>query len=71
MLLEIPADRYLASEEIGSLKKWIVKDYAALSDRSFKRDIDELLELGLLDKNKNTYRAKIEILKSFMAVRPL
>jgi len=69
LILDIPYDKYLTMEEILNSKSWIIKDYSVLSERSFLRDLDELVELGLLDKNKTGFRAKIEILKKFMAVQ--
>jgi hypothetical protein len=69
LLLEIPYDRYLASDEIMNLKAWIIKEYAGLSGRSFFRDLDELLALDLLEKDNKGYRANVDILKKFMATR--
>lgn len=69
LILELPHDKYLAADVILNSKSWIIKDYSVLSERSFQRDLDELVELGLLDKNKNGYRAKIELLKKFMALQ--
>ena len=69
LVLEIPYDKYLSADEILNYKAWIVKEYASLSARSFQRDLDDIIELGLLEKNKDGYRAKIEVLKKFMALQ--
>jgi len=46
-----------------------VKEYAALSERSLARDIDELIALGLLEKKDRKYRASVEQLRKFMALK--
>ncbi len=71
LVLEIPYDKYLSEDEIHNLKAWIIQDYSKLSARSFQRDIDELIELDLVDSQNNSYRAKIDVLKKFMAVQLL
>ena len=69
LILAIPHDKYLSEEEIINLKIEIVKMYSDLSEKSFQRDIDELIKLDLLDKENNKYRAKIEILTRYMAFK--
>ncbi|HOO72561.1 MAG TPA: Fic family protein [Spirochaetota bacterium] len=69
LILNIPHDRYLSAAEIMDLKSWIMKEYSSLSERSFLRDLEELVELGLLEKNKTGYRAKMEELNKYMSVQ--
>ncbi len=69
LILEIPSDKSFSMEEILHLKSWIAKDYSTLSGRTLLRDLKELEELGLLERNKSVYRAKLDILKKFMAVQ--
>ena len=67
LILRIPHDRYVDTEEIIELHPSIFKHYQEHSDRTFLRDIDELLSLNLLIKDDNKYKANIELLGGFMA----
>jgi Fic family protein len=69
LLLEIPYDRSVEDDEILNSKSWIIREYSSLSERSFQRDLEELVKLDLLEKNGKKYRAKIELLKKFMALK--
>ncbi|MBN2050807.1 MAG: Fic family protein [Spirochaetales bacterium] len=67
LILRIPHDRYVDAEEIIELHPSIFKHYQKISDRTFIRDIEELLSLKLLIKENNTYKAHIELLGGYMA----
>lgn len=69
LILRIPFDKYLSEKDINELHPTIIRQYSELSERTLSRDIDELLSMGLLDKNKDGYRAKVEVLRKFMALR--
>ncbi len=69
LILRIPFDKYLNEKEINELHPTIIREYSALSERTLSRDIDELVNLNLLDKKNGGYRAKVEVLKQYMAVR--
>jgi len=69
LILRIPVDDYLSEEEISALHPTIIRDYSELSERTLSRDLEELINAGLLDKKKEGYRAKVEILRKFMALR--
>ncbi len=67
LMLDIPYDKYLSENEIKILNTTIYEMYEKISDRSFTRDLDELIDLGLLEKKNNKYKANIEILTRLMA----
>lgn len=67
LILRIPHDRYCTAEEILELHPSVFKHYQEASDRTFLRDLDELMEIGLLEKGKTGYRARIDILGGYMA----
>jgi Fic family protein len=69
LILRIPFDKYLTEEEINELHPTIIREYSALSERTLSRDIEALVNLDLLDKQKEGYRAKVEILRAYMALR--
>ena len=69
LILRIPIDYYLSEEEISELHPTIIREYSELSARTLSRDLEELVNSDLLDKKKEGYRAKVEILRKFMALR--
>jgi len=69
LILRIPFDKYLNEKEIIELHSTIIRDYSRMSDRTLSRDIEELVNLNVLDKNSEGYRAKVEVLGKYMAVR--
>jgi len=69
LILRIPIDYYLSEEEISELHPTIIREYSELSARTLSRDLEELVNADLLDKKKEGYRAKVEILRKFMALR--
>ncbi len=69
LILRIPIDHYITEKEISELHPSIIRGYSELSPRTLSRDLDELENLGLLDKKKEGYRAKVEVLRKFMALR--
>ncbi len=69
LILRIPIDYYLSEEEISELHPTIIREYSELSARTLSRDLEELVNAGLLDKKKEGYRANVEILRKFMALR--
>lgn len=67
LILRLPPYDFLTSNEILELHPTIFKNYQEVSDRTFLRDIDELQKAGLIRKEKNKYKANIEILGGYMA----
>jgi Fic family protein len=69
LILRIPVDHYLTEEEISVLHPAVIREYSELSSRTLSRDLEDLVNSGLLDKTKQGYRGKIEVLRKFMALR--
>jgi Fic family protein len=64
ILLDFPIDRALTLDEIFFRNPALAREYAALTPRSLKREVDEFLEMKLLIKeNGDKYRANIDLLK--------
>ncbi len=66
LLLQMPFEEGLKPNEIKNLNTFIVKLYFGLSERIFYSDLEFLVKIGLLEKEKNTYRAKLETLVQYM-----
>jgi len=69
LILRIPSDKNINETEISELHPSIIREYSGLSERTLSRDLEELIIMDLVDKNKDGYRAKVEILKKYMALR--
>ncbi len=54
-------------QEIRHISPRIAEMYAGLSDRTFSRDIDSLVEMNLILKSKDHFSCNIEILQQHMA----
>jgi len=61
----IPADRFYSNEEIKFLNKKITEEYIKLNAITLRRDLDLLVEEGLLTKEKNKYSANYRLLQNF------
>lgn len=68
LILRIPHDEFVSTDKILELHPTIFKNYQELSDRTFIRDIEELVKLSLLEKRRTEYRANIGILAGYMAI---
>ena len=53
--------------EVLELHPSIFKHYQDVSNRTFLRDLEELIRLNVLIKDRNTYRANIDILGGFVS----
>ena len=47
----------------------IAEAYADKTDKTVQRDVNRLIEMGLVEKEKAGYRAKIEIMRAFLPVK--
>jgi Fic family protein len=68
LILEIPMDHSLSLEEISLINPRIAKIYATYTERTLRRDLEELIELKLVVKEKETYRANNDILRTQLDV---
>ena len=55
--------------KIKTITPRIAEQYAKKSSLTISRDVNALIELGLIDKNAEGVRAKREIILSFLPVR--
>jgi len=62
----IPADSFYSNEEIKYLNKKITEEYIKLNAITLRRDLDLLVEEGLLVKEKNKYSANYGLLQNFL-----
>jgi Fic family protein len=72
LALEMPIDRTFSLSEVSSLTVVLAKQYATkLSDKTIQRDLDKLIELGLVRKTNQAYIANTDSLRSMIAKRRL
>lgn len=69
LILSFPVDQALTFEEILLLTPKIAKAYALISERTARRDLQELVELGLLYEEDGRYKANIIQVKGLMALK--
>ncbi|MDR2739550.1 MAG: Fic family protein [Treponema sp.] len=63
----IPDKQFLTKDEIRSFHPKIVGHYRKLSDLTLRRDLETLLDLGLLTREKQKYRTRKELLQMFLS----
>lgn len=63
--LAMPTDRYVTRDEVVVLNPNIAADYAVTGERTAARDLNDLVRMGLLDKQGRGYRARLEIIRAF------
>lgn len=67
LILRIPPYGQYSIGEVFELHSSIFQDYKEVSNRTFARDLEELIKLKLLYKNKNMYGPNINSLRKYMA----
>jgi Fic family protein len=66
LILAMPDDKELSPLEIQFLTPAIASNYGSSHEKTFKRDLNRLIELGLLEKvGKNSYRTRIDRMDAF------
>lgn len=63
------AKRTLKLHELTMTSPQTAKEYATLGRRTLMRDVGELVEMGLLVKDDDGYRAHTEVMLSFLPMR--
>jgi len=63
--LEMPSDRFISTDEVVLLTPQIAADYARTGERTPTRDLNDLVKMGLLEKQGRRYRARLEIIQAF------
>lgn len=69
LALDFPINKALPIDEIILASPQITFDYAKTSEVTLKRDIKELVEMGILKKSRKTYTANTDQLKAMTALR--
>lgn len=69
LALDFPINKALTIDEIMLASPQITFDYAKTSDVTLKRDIKELVDMGILAKSRKTYTANTDQLKAMTALR--
>lgn len=66
LVLAMPDCKELSAQEIQFLSPAIASNYGSDHEKTFKRDLNRLVELGLLEKvDKNLYRVRIDRMDAF------
>ncbi|MBA7479729.1 hypothetical protein ES707_15165 [subsurface metagenome] len=68
LILKIPHGQALNLNKILELDANIFRVYQGISNRTFLRDLEDLVALKLLKKDGSNYIANIGILRTYMAV---
>jgi len=68
LALAMPIDKAVSATEVASLSAKVAKEYATKSRPTIARDLAALLELKLIVKSDASYRANIDLLRSFAPV---
>lgn len=69
LALNFPVDAFYTIEELFSKSAPIIREYAKLGTATFRRDLEELLQLELVVQKEKTYKGNIDILHARMALR--
>jgi Fic family protein len=57
---------FIAKREIRAISPRVARDYAALDDKTLTRDLEKLVELGLVERRGGQYRAKREVVTAYL-----
>lgn len=63
LALTLPMDSSLSEEQILSLSPDVGRAYSVLSPRTLRRDLDELIQMGIVVQVDGRYRANVTILR--------
>ena len=66
LALQMPIEQSLSLEEIPRINTEIARSYGALTNRTVRRDLAALIELGLVRRNERKYIANTRQLRSHM-----
>ncbi len=69
LILQLPTDKYLSTDEMTMTTPLIAKMYSQVNKVTVLRDIKELIELNLLKKEGRKYKANIEILRTMIPLK--
>lgn len=67
LILQFPVGSGLTSDEIALVTPQVAADYATKSKRTLQRDLEALVKSGLLARDDNVYRARIESIGHYNA----
>ena len=62
LMLAVPLDAPLAPDDLALLDPDLARAYADLSERTLLRDLDGLVEMGLLAEDDDRFRARTELM---------
>ncbi len=69
LALEIPFDTTFIPSKISSLTIPLAKAYGSVSEKTIQRDIEKLIELGLVRKTESEFIANTDVLRNMIAKR--
>lgn len=64
LMLSAPIDRWLTPDEIITTKTEVIKEYASLGTETLKRDLKELIKMGLLVQKGKLFHANTQTLQA-------
>ena len=69
LALSFPTDKALTLAEVPLISAEVARDYANLSERTIRRDIETLIKLGIMASGGDKFFANTEILRGQVAQR--
>lgn len=66
LTLTLPEDKLTSRREVRRLSAPLAEMYAGKEDKTVTRDLNRLVELGLIGRYERGYRARVEIMDAFM-----
>jgi Fic family protein len=71
LILELPIEQMFSINEIVLATAKIARDFANLSPKTVQRDLEDLIEMKLIVKEGNKYKANFTIIKNLVARKKL
>jgi Fic family protein len=65
LALQMPSDEFISKDVVVELTPRIAADYARTGERTPARDLNDLIKMGLIEKEGRGYRARREIIQAF------
>jgi Fic family protein len=66
LTLTLPEDKLTSRREVRRLSASLAELYAGKEDKTVTRDLNRLVELGLIRRSEGGYRPQVEIMDAFM-----
>jgi len=69
LVLDMPSNKILTTGQIREISPRLAVDYATKTERTVKRDLNDLIAAGLIRKVKGGYMLNNSIVEAFLPIR--